>query len=124
MKKTLQCLSAAVSIIFMSIYVHAQNADEIIYNQYLSNYSYAGGSFVIDTGQGVNTTMKKAFLIWAANVKPDSLERYLSLSEYGSLGNYLNEKVSTPHKNATLRTLFPKKIIKSRYAHVYYLLGM
>ena len=123
MKKALQCLSAAVSIIFMSIYVHAQNADEIIYNQYLSNYSYAGGSFVIDTGQGVNTTMKKAFLIWAANVKPDSLERYLSLSEYGSLGNYLNEKVSTPHKNATLRTLFPKKIIKSRYAHVYYLLG-
>src|SRR6266850_960321 len=122
MKKTLQCLCAALSIFFAGK-LQAQNADEIIYNQYLQSYNYAGGSFVIDTGQTVNTPEKKAFLIWASNVQPDTLKRYLSLSEYGTSGNYLNEKVSAAYKNASLKTLFPKKIIKSKFSHVYYLLG-
>ncbi len=101
----------------------AQNADEIIFNQYAAQNSFAGGSFVIDTGVSLNQNQKRAFLIWAANVKQDTLKRYLTLSEYGVSGQYLTEKGMPNHKKASLKTLFPKKIIKSKFSHAYYLLG-
>jgi hypothetical protein len=77
---------------------------------------------VIDTGTSTSG-VDRAFLIWASNTKPDSLKRYLSLSEYGTAGQYLNERASIAHKNGILKTLLPKKMIKSKLSHSYYLLG-
>lgn len=115
------CIAAIVCFIYTTVV--AQNADEIIYNQYKQNFNFIGGSFVIDTGQTQGQNQKKAFLIWAANIKPDTLSRRLALSEYGSTGNYLTERATPAHNKASARTLFPKKIIKSRFYHVYYVLA-
>ena len=123
MKHTLRCFVLTLFTIFVNSSMRAQNADQLIFNQYLQSYSFAGGSFIIDTGKTVNAIEKRAFLIWSANVQPDSLKRYLSLSEYGYTGNFINERVMPFHKNASLKTLFPKKIIKSKFSRSYYMLG-
>ncbi|HYK44734.1 MAG TPA: hypothetical protein VEV83_06190 [Parafilimonas sp.] len=100
----------------------AQDADEIIFNQYLPQYNYAGGSFVIDTGLSA-TKQKRAFLIWANDLWSDSINRYMSLSEYDPNLNFLTEQGNTSEKFGSIKNMFPKKIIKSRFAHVYYVLG-
>jgi hypothetical protein len=65
---------------------------------------------------------KRAFLIWASNINAiRQTARFLS--EYDNFGNFLSQKGTTAHINATQRTLFPKKIIKAKSGHVYYLLG-
>ena len=87
----------------------AQNADEIIYNQYLPQYNYAGGSFVIDAGVSQNHGKKRAFLIWANDLRQDNINRYLSLSEYDPNLNFLTEQGNTSEKFGSLRNMFPKK---------------
>ncbi len=100
----------------------AQNADEIIFNQYQSPYNYVAGSFVIDTGIS-RTNQKRAFLIWANNLQQDSLKRNFSLSEYDPNLNFLTEQGSSTEKFGSVKNMFPKKIIKSKFGHIYYLLS-
>lgn len=122
MKKSLQRFAAALCLLFVSVSLTAQNADKIIYNQYQSKYDFIGGSFVIDTGIS-QVGLKRAFLIWANNLQPDTLKRFITLSEHDPGLNFLTEQGMPGFTNGNVKTLFPKKIIKSKYAHVYYLLA-
>ena len=122
MKKNLLWFTIVISFI-TTIKVSAQNADEIIFNQYKSQFNYAAGSFVIDTGTSQVKFQKRGFLIWADNLQEDSINRYMSLSEYGSTLNFLTEQGNTSEKFGSIKNMFPKKIIKSKFAHVYYALG-
>src|SRR5690349_23478247 len=88
----------------------AQNADEIIFNQFLAQYNYVGASFLIDTGTSQANNQKRAFLVWANNLQPDTLKRNLSLSEYDNTLNYLTEQGNSTEKTGSTRTMFPKKI--------------
>ncbi len=112
------CASFAVSF-----KASAQNADEIIFNQYLPQYNYVAGSFVIDTGISQANFQKRAFLIWANNLQQDSLKRYLSLSEYDGNLNFLTEQGNTAEQLGSVKNMFPKKIIKSKFEAAYYLLA-
>jgi len=123
MKNTYFRFCIAIIICLAGKTLTAQNANEVIYNQNQQSYDYVGGSFVIDSGQSLVQTKKRAFLIWASNINADSANRALSLSEYDSVGDFLSQKGTTAHVNATQGTLFPKKIIKAKNIHVYYLLG-
>jgi len=114
-------------IIFLSLSLSfkasAQNADEIIFNQYLAQYSYVAGSFLIDSGTSQNNSQKRAFLIWADNLQPDTLRRNLSLSEYDGGINFLTKQGGKTEKGGSAKTMFPKKIIKSKFERAYYLLS-
>jgi len=114
-------------IIFLSLSLGfkaaAQNADEIIFNQYLPQYSYAAGSFLIDSGISRNNAQKRAFLIWANNLQPDTLKRNLSLSEYDGGLSFLTEQGGKTEKGGSAKTMFPKKIIESKFERAYYLLS-
>ena len=101
----------------------AQNADEMIFNQFLPQYNYIASSFVIDTGTSQISISKRAFLIWANNLQKDTLNRNLSLSEYDGSLNFLTEQGGTDEKNGSLKNMFPKKIIKSKFERAYYLLA-
>src|SRR5690242_13186724 len=107
MKSTCLRFGIAIIICFAGTTLTAQNADEIIFNQYQQNYNYIGNSFVIDTGQSLVSTKKRAFLIWASNIDADTANRTLALSEYDNLGNFLSQRGTTAHINASQRTLFP-----------------
>jgi hypothetical protein len=123
MKSTYLRFCIILIICFAGTTLTAQNANEIIYNQNRQGYDYVGGSFVIDTGRSLVKGKKRAFLIWASNINADSANRSLALSEYDNSGNFLSQKGTAAHINASQRTLFPKKIIKAKNSHVYYLLG-
>jgi hypothetical protein len=102
-----------LSVVFITAFapalrVIAQNADEIIFNQYLPQYNYAGASFVIDTGAST-TKQKRAFLIWANDLWPDSVNRYMSLSEYDPDLNFLTEQGNTSEKFGSLKNMFRKR---------------
>jgi hypothetical protein len=114
-------------IIFMSMAISfktsAQNADEIIFNQYMPQYNYVAASFIIDTGVSQANLQRRAFLIWANNLQQDSLKRNFSLSEYDGNLNFLTEQGSVAEKFGTVKNMFPKKIIKSKFERAYYLLA-
>jgi hypothetical protein len=124
MKKRFLLLSSIVTVCFvLSLRSSAQNADEIIFNQYKPQYNYAGASFVIDTGTSLVKSQKRAFLIWATNQQQDTLKRNLSLSEYDPNLNFLTEQGAPQEKFGSLQNMFPKKIIKSKFERAYYLLS-
>ncbi len=123
MKKKLLLLQLIVLISFAaSLKLSAQNADEIIFNQYKSQYNYAGAGFVIDTGTSSNNSQKRAFLIWANNQQQDTSKRNLSLSEYDPNLNFLTEQ-GVQEKFGSALNMFPKKVIKSKFGRAYYLLS-
>ena len=70
MKKKFLLLSIAFAMFVPYFNAFAQNADEIIFNQFLARYNYTAGSFVIDTGTSQANAQKRAFLIWANNLQP------------------------------------------------------
>jgi hypothetical protein len=123
MKKKFLLPLVIITTLALNFNVAAQNADEIVFNQYLSPYNYVGGSFVIDTGVSQANSQKRAFLIWSNNLQPDSVKRYMTLSEYDPNLNFLTEQGNTSEKFGSVKNMFPKKIIRSRFAHVYYVLG-
>lgn len=120
MKRTLFLF--VVTIVITNYHASAQNADEIIFNNYKSPFNYVAASFVIDTGFS-QSGAQRAFMIWANNLKKDSLQRFFSLSEYDPNLNFLTEHSGSIEKNGSVKNMFPKKIIKSKFAHVYYLLA-
>ena len=122
MKKKFLLPLIVIAAVSFSPNVSAQNADEIITNPYLPQFNYVGGSFVIDTGVS-QANAKRAFLIWANNLQSDSINRYMSLSEYDPNLNFLTEQGNTSEKFGSVKNMFPKKIIRSKFAHVYYVLG-
>lgn len=122
MKKKRTIFFIAAACFALSFKLSAQNADEIIFNTYQSPNNYVAASFVIDTGIS-QVNAKRAFLIWANNLKKDSTKRNFSLSEYDGNLNFLTEQGGTAERNGNVKNMFPKKIIKSKFAHVYYLLA-
>ena len=119
-------MKAKILLLFFAVTTYAaiaQNADEIIYNQYLPQYSYPASSFVIDSGTSQVNGAKRAFLIWANNFQKDTLNRNLSLSEYDGALNFLTEQGGTDEKFGSVKNMFPKKIIKSKFERAYYLLA-
>jgi hypothetical protein len=123
MKQKLLLHCIIFSSLSLSFKASAQNADELVFNQYLAQYSYVAGSFLIDSGTSQNNSQKRAFLIWANNLQPDSLKRNLSLSEYNGGLDFLTEQGNTTEKLGSVKNMFPKKIIKSRFERAYYLLA-
>jgi hypothetical protein len=124
MKKKLLLLQFSIlSSLILTLKLSAQNADEIIFNQYKPRFNYAGASFVIDSGTSLAKAQKRAFLIWATNQQQDTLKRNLSLSEYDPNLNFLTEQGSVQEKLGSLLNMFPKKIIKSKFERAYYLLS-
>jgi hypothetical protein len=123
MKKKLLLQFITCASFAVSFKASAQNADEIIFNQYLPQYNYTAGSFVVDTGISQANFQKRAFLIWANNLPQDSLKRYFSLSEYDGNLNFLTEQGNTAEKQGSVKNMFPKKIIKSKFERAYYLLA-
>ena len=123
MKQKLLLQFVIFTSLALSFKTSAQNADELVYNQYMAQYSYAAGSFLIDTGTSQANLQKRAFLIWANNLQPDSLKRNFSLSEYNGTLDFLTEQGNTAEKFGSVKNMFPKKIIKSRFERAYYLLS-
>lgn len=123
MKKTILLQFGMYAILLIASKASAQNADELMYNQYLSQYNYVAGSFVIDTGISQANNQKRAFLIWADNLQPDTLKRFFSLSEYDGNLNFLTEQGNTTQKTGSVKNMFAKKIIKSKFESAYYLLA-
>src|SRR6476620_10630881 len=92
MKRSFSMMPFILVVAFTPNFASAQNADEIIYNQYSPQYSYAGGSFVVDPDLSQPKDQKRAFLIWANDLRPNSIDRYLGLSEYDSILNFLTQQ--------------------------------
>jgi hypothetical protein len=101
--------------------VDAQNADQLYYNQLLSNHDYQAGSFVVDTAPSYYP-FKRAFLLWSKNLYRDSAFRFLSVDEFDPTGNFISQHVNT-QAGVSFKQLFPKKIIRAEGGKGYYMLG-
>ncbi len=100
---------------------HAQNADQLYFNQLNTSFDYLAASFVVDTPPPALAN-KRAFLLWSRNGNPDSTLRCLTLDEFDASGNFISEHANR-HLNPLSENLVPKKIIKSQSFNGYYLLG-
>jgi hypothetical protein len=123
MKNKLSQQFIIITCLISGLKLSAQNADEIIFNQYKPQFNYVGSSFVIDTGTSLNNSQQRAFLIWANNLQQDTSKRNISLSEYDPTLSFLTEQGTPVEKFGSVKNMFPKKIIKSKFERAYYLLS-
>ncbi len=109
------------TVVLFAITGKAQNSDNLFFNSTLSGYDYRAASFVIDTALPAYP-FKRAMLLWAANTAPATANRYVSLDETNANGVPQTEHINV-QVNGDLRSLQPKRIIRSRFSKSYYLLG-
>lgn len=89
MKKHLYLL---LSILLVAITaLHAQNAQQLYFNQLSTDFDYQAASFVVDTPPSP-TAAPRAFLLWSKNFVKDPAIRGLTLDEFDApAGNFLTE---------------------------------
>ena len=100
---------------------HAQNAQQLYFNQLSTDFDYQAASFVVDTPPSP-TAASRAFLLWSKNFVKDPAIRGLSLDEFDSAGNFLSENFN-PQPQLPTESILPKKIIRSKQVKGYYLLA-
>ncbi|SEL77438.1 Por secretion system C-terminal sorting domain-containing protein [Chitinophaga rupis] len=119
MKKHLYLL---LSILLVTTTVlHAQNAQQLYFNQLSTDFDYQAASFVVDTPPSP-TAAPRAFLLWSKNFVKDPAIRGLTLDEFDAAGNFLSEHFN-PQPQVPTESILPKKIIRARLAKGYYLLA-
>ncbi|HEY8918501.1 MAG TPA: T9SS type A sorting domain-containing protein [Chitinophaga sp.] len=100
---------------------HAQNAQQLYFNQLSTDFDYQAASFVVDTPPSP-TAASRAFLLWSKNFVKDPAIRGLSLDEFDAAGNFLSENFN-PQPQLPTESILPKKIIRSKQVKGYYLLA-